>query len=70
MINTNRMVGVDALDAKAVTQGIIDACKENYRLFEIMRTYFPGFKNARIRSIAPALGIRESRRIVGDTCSR
>ena len=66
MINTNRMVGVDALDASSVTQGIIDARKENYKLFEIMRTYFPGFRNARIRSIAPALGIRESRRIIGE----
>ena len=66
MINTNRMVGVDALDARSVTQGIIDARKENYRLLEIMRSYFPGFKKARIRSIAPSLGIRESRRIVGE----
>ncbi len=66
MINTNRMVGIDALDARSVTQGIIDARKENYKLLEIMRRYFPGFKNARIRSIAPALGIRESRRIVGE----
>ncbi len=66
MINTNRMVGVDALDARSATQGVINARQENYKLFEIMRTYFPGFKNARIRSIAPALGIRESRRIVGE----
>lgn len=66
MINTNRMVGVDALDAKSATQGVIDARKENYQLFEIMRKYFPGFEHARIRSIAPALGIRESRRIVGE----
>ncbi|MBR5452682.1 MAG: FAD-dependent oxidoreductase [Clostridia bacterium] len=66
MINTNRMVGIDALDARSVTQGIIDAREENYKLFEIMKNHFPGFGNARIRSIAPALGIRESRRIVGE----
>lgn len=66
MINTNRMVGIDALNARSTTQGVIDARQENYMLFEIMRKHFPGFKHARIRSIAPALGIRESRRIVGE----
>ena len=66
MINTNRMVGIDALDERSVTKGIIDSRRENYRLFDIMKKYFPGFKNSRIRSIAPALGIRESRRIVGE----
>jgi hypothetical protein len=66
MINTNRMVGIDALNARSTTQGVIDARQENYMLFEIMRKHFRGFKHARIRSIAPALGIRESRRIVGE----
>jgi glycine/D-amino acid oxidase-like deaminating enzyme len=66
MINTNRMVGIDGLDARSITQGVIDARKENYKLLEIMRNHFPGFKNAKLRAIAPAMGIRESRRIVGE----
>ena len=66
MINTNRMVGVDALDAESITKGVIEARKETYRLFGIMRQYFPGFENARIRNVAPTLGIRESRRIEGE----
>lgn len=44
MINTNRMVGVDALDESSVTRAIIDARKENFKLFEIMKNHFPGFK--------------------------
>src|SRR5690606_10804879 len=32
----------------------------------LMRKHFPGFANARIRTVAPVLGIRETRRIVGD----
>jgi hypothetical protein len=35
-------------------------------LFALMRKYFPGFADARIKSVAPVLGIRETRRIVGD----
>jgi hypothetical protein len=66
MINTNRMIGIDALDERTVTKGVIDARKENFKLFDIMKNHFPGFKNARIRGIAPVLGIRESRRIVGE----
>lgn len=66
MINTNRMVGVDGLNAASVTKGILDARQENYKIFDIMKQYFPGFQNARIRNIAPVMGIRESRRIVGE----
>ena len=66
MINTNRMVGIDGLDADSLTQGIIEARKENFKLLDIMRKYFPGFKNARIRNVASMFGVRESRRIVGE----
>ena len=30
-----------------------------------MRTHFPGFAQARLKCVAPALGIRETRRIRG-----
>jgi hypothetical protein len=31
-----------------------------------MREHFPGCANARVRAVAPLLGVRETRRIVGD----
>ena len=31
-----------------------------------MRKHFPGCRNARLRAVAPLLGVRETRRIVGD----
>ena len=40
--------------------------KENHKLMEIFKKYIPGFENARIKTIAPQMGIRETRRIVGD----
>ena len=66
MINTIRQVGIDGTDANSVSQGIIDGRKENFELLEIARQYFPGFKNATVRAIAPVLGIRETRRIEGE----
>jgi hypothetical protein len=32
----------------------------------IFQQYFPGFKNAQIKSVASQLGVRETRRIIGD----
>lgn len=66
MINTIRQVGVDGADADSLTRGVIDGRSENYELLRIMRTYFPGFENARVRKIASSIGIRETYRIVGE----
>ena len=66
MINTIRQVGIDGTNAKSINQAIIDGRKENFELFEVAKKYFPGFKNARIREIAPVIGIRETRRIKGE----
>jgi len=66
MINTTRLCGVDGTDGRSVSRGMIAGRREVARLFDVMRRHFPGFADARIRSVAPALGVRESRRIVGD----
>ena len=63
MINTIRQVGIVGTDAESVTRGVIEGRAENYRLLEIMREHFPGFKNATVRQIAPTIGIRETYRI-------
>jgi len=66
MINTIRQVGIDGTNADSITRGIIDGRRENYELLRIMRTHFPGFKSARVRRIAPTIGIRETYRIDGE----
>ena len=33
---------------------------------DILKKYFPGFINAKIKTIAPQLGVRETRRIIGE----
>ncbi len=65
MINTSRLVGIDGTDAKSVTQGVIKGRRETIELLRLMQKHFPGFENARIKAVAPLLGVRESRRIKG-----
>lgn len=65
MINTIRQVGIDGTDAESLSKAVIDGRRENFELFQVMKKHFPGFENAVIRQIAPAVGIRETRRIVG-----
>ena len=65
MVNTIRQVGIDGTDEAAVSRALAEGRRENIRLFNIMRQYFPGFQNARIRRMFDYLGVRESRRIHG-----
>ena len=63
MINTIRQVGVDGTDATSLSRAVTEGRAENYRLLEMMRAHFPGFAHARVRKIAPVIGIRETRRL-------
>ncbi len=67
MINTPRICDVDGTDAASVSDGIRRGRAEALELTAILRQHVTGFAHARIRNVAPALGVRETRRIVGDT---
>ena len=66
LLNTPRITGIDGTDGASVTAGMIQGRREILQLLEVMRKHFPGCANARLRSVAPLLGVRETRRIVGD----
>ena len=65
MVNTIRQTGIDGTDEASVSRALAQGRRENRKLFAIMKEYFPGFKNARIRRMADYLGVRETRRIQG-----
>ena len=65
LINTIRQIAVDGTSEASISKAIAYGRKENRELFNIMKAYFPGFSNARIRKISDWIGIRESRRIRG-----
>ena len=66
MVNTLRRLDVDGTDGKSVSDALMASRQDVQTLFGIMREHFPGFADARLKMIAPALGVRETRRIVGE----
>jgi glycine/D-amino acid oxidase-like deaminating enzyme len=66
MINTSRVVGIDGVNARSRSDGYRRARAENAALLDVVRRHIPGFSRARLKAMASHIGIRESRRIVGD----
>ena len=66
MVNTSRMTGFDGSDGVSVSKAMAQGRRESLQLCAILRKHIPGFEHARIKAIAPLLGVRETRRIVGD----
>jgi hypothetical protein len=66
MINTSRLVGVNGVDAASLSDGYRRGRAETAQLQAIMRRHVPGCAMARVTAVAPLLGVRETRRIVGD----
>ena len=64
-VNTTRLLDVDGTDIWDLTRGEIEGHLQLGRLVETFRTYVPGFENCYISSIAPSIGIRETRRMKG-----
>jgi ribulose 1,5-bisphosphate synthetase/thiazole synthase len=58
--------GVDATDRRQMTAALIAGFFNDPATTEIYTKYDPGFEGAYLLETAPMLGVRESRRIVGD----
>lgn len=65
-INTLRQTGIDGTKTEDLTRGMIEGREQMFQLFDLMRRYVPGFAGARLVQSGSAIGIRDTRRIVGD----
>ena len=65
-INTTRLCMVDATDADSMSQAELTLREQVYQVAALLNQYVPGFEKARIHTIAPVVGIREGRRLVGE----
>ena len=65
-VNMTRVVDVDPLDPDDLTRAEVEARGQAMRLVGFFRARVPGFAHARIAATATQIGVRESRRIVGD----
>lgn len=66
--NTTRVVMHDATDALELTDAELIARRQVQQMASFLQAKVPGFAEAYVSEIAPQIGIRESRRIVGDYC--
>lgn len=66
MINTPRLCDVNGTDPVSLSEAYRRGRAEIQQLMDVMRRRFPGFQNARLKAVAPLMGVRETRRIAGD----
>lgn len=64
-VNATRFHG-NALDDRVLTHAELEVRKQAYNAFDFLKKYVPGFEQAVFLEVAPRLGVRETRRIVGD----
>ncbi|MGE5597991.1 MAG: FAD-dependent oxidoreductase [Bacteroidota bacterium] len=64
--NTTRIYYVDGTNVNDLTKGQIEGRKQIRKLIAFARKYIPGCENAFLIDTAPSMGVRETRRIVGE----
>ena len=60
------MTHIDSTNARDLTKATIEGRRQAHHLTEVFRKIVPGMENCYLISTAPALGLRESRRIEGE----
>lgn len=65
-VNVTRVHGVDGTDPDSLTRAEVEAQLQMLEVSRFLRDYVPGFERAYIVSAPFQLGVRETRRIVGD----
>lgn len=65
-VNMSRINGVDGTNPESLTYGEIEGRKQVEEIQRYLKDFVPGFEKAYFTKMAPFLGIRETRRIVGE----
>lgn len=64
--NSTRVIGVKGTDAWDLTRAEIEGRRQVASLAATMHRYVPGFENAYVLSVGTQIGVRESRRVMGE----
>ena len=65
-LNVTRTTGIDGTKAEDLTRAEISERKNAFEVAKALKKHVPGFEKAYLASTATEVGVRESRRIVGD----
>ncbi|MCC6803857.1 MAG: FAD-dependent oxidoreductase [Anaerolineae bacterium] len=66
LVVMTRVLGLDPTDVNSLTDAYTKVYQQIPQLLRFFQRWMPGFENAYLQEIAPMLGVRESRRIMGD----
>lgn len=64
--NTTRVVKLDATSTEDLTAAELEGRRQVRQMVRFLRAEVPGFADAWLQEMAPQIGIRESRRVMGD----
>lgn len=64
-INTTRIAHIDATKTSDITKALIEGRRQVQEVLAFMKKYLPGCENVQLIQVATALGVRETRHIVG-----
>lgn len=64
--NTSNILGLDGSTSSDLTQAELVGRKQVYQVVKLLRDEIPGFENAYLTETAIQVGVRETRRAVGD----
>lgn len=64
--NTTRVIGIDATDTWDLTRAEIEGRRQVMRMVGFFRRHLPGFERASLIATGPFIGVRETRRIIGE----
>ncbi len=65
-VNATQVNGVDALDPAAIGKADAELRRQIDMCVAFLRKHVPGYENCRVKSTADTLGVRETRRVMGD----
>jgi len=65
-VNSTRIYDVDGTSGTDLSRAQQDCMRQNDELARFLRAEIPGFRQAEIRETAVSIGVRETRRIIGD----
>jgi hypothetical protein len=66
LVNSTRIPNFKGIDNQELSEAMIESRKQCECIFRFMKAFLPGFKNSYIMDTGSLLGIRESRRLLGD----
>ncbi|MDR7482241.1 MAG: FAD-dependent oxidoreductase [Armatimonadota bacterium] len=65
-VNSTAVVRYDGTDARQLTAAEVEARRQVDVVFTFLRRYVAGFEQAVLAEVAPGIGVRETRRILGE----